>query len=289
MTLLLLVALVSQAGVEIPADSGQVAVELRGQPIDVFTYRPSTFHDGPMLVVFHGVLRNAAEYRDDAKRLADRLGMLVVAPRFDRMRFPGGKYNQGGLLNRDGTPAPRATWTYSLIPDLIAAVRQAEKRPDMPVYLIGHSAGAQFAERLAAFVDIDARRIVVANAGVHVFPTTKLPFSFGFGGLPDELSNDSALRAFLARPVTIYLGTSDTERDEDLYTGEQADEQGRNRLERGRNMFHAAERLAHERGWPFGWRLVEAVGVAHDHEAMFNDPMCKEAIFGGEEPPEKRP
>jgi pimeloyl-ACP methyl ester carboxylesterase len=287
MTLLLL-ALVSQVGVEIPAGAGKVAVELRGQAIDLFTYRPAAFHDGPMLIVFHGVLRNADEYRDDAEGLADRLEMLVVAPRFDRTRFPSDKYNRGGMLS-NGKLAPRDTWTWTLIPELIEKVRQLERRPDMPVYLIGHSAGAQFTERLAAFVPVDARRIVVANAGVHLFPNRDLPFSFGFGTIPEEVSNDAALKAFLARPITIYLGTGDVLRDDDLYTGEPADEQGRNRLERGRNMYHAAEALARERDWPFSWRLVEAPGVGHDHRAMFDNPMCKQALFGVDEPASKTP
>ena len=220
--------------------------------------------------------------RNHSREMADRLGALVVVPRFDRERFPGSKYNGGGLMGAGSEVAPRDTWTWSMIPQLIDEVRKLEHRPEMPVYVIGHSAGGQFAERLSAFVPIDARRIVVANAGVHLFPSRDLPFAFGFGKLPPELGGDQAIRAYLAQPITIYLGTGDTERDENLATGEYADDEGRTRLERGRNVFQRAEALARERGWPFHWRLVEAPGVAHDHAAMFNHPQCREALFGEE-------
>src|SRR5205814_4104078 len=51
------------------------------------------------------------------------------------------------------------------------------------------------------------------------------------------------------------------------------------RLERGRNTFEFARKLAHERGWAFHWRLVEADGIKHDHTLMFNDPQVAAALF----------
>ena len=71
---------------------------IRRRTFDVFTYKPANYKDGPLIVVFHGVLRNADTYRDNAKKLADRHGALVVAPRFDEKQFPSAKYQQGGLL-----------------------------------------------------------------------------------------------------------------------------------------------------------------------------------------------
>src|SRR5205814_1792075 len=84
---------------------------------------------------------NAKEYRDWAQPIADRCGGLVVTPEFDSQRFPSGDYQFGGLLTRAGELRPREEWTWSVIPAVVAAVRTAEKRPVMPYYLIGHSAG----------------------------------------------------------------------------------------------------------------------------------------------------
>lgn len=271
----------------VPTGDATLTVNLGGTRLKVFTYKPKSFDQGPMLLVFHGTDRNAVDYRNDARGMARRFGALVVAPEFDRERFPNARYNRGGLLHDDGTAAPRSEWTWSLIPKLAERFRTREGRPDMPYYLIGHSAGGQFVERLAAFVPTGASGAVVANAGVHLFPTRDLPFSFGFGDLPEPISNDAQLRHYLAQPITIYLGTDDTVRDDDFYTDDVADRQGRNRLKRGRNVFQAARTLAKKKGWPFGWRLVEAVGVGHDHQAMFDNPQCAVALFGDRTVPVK--
>lgn len=263
----------------LPAGPAKLDVDLGTAKIEVFTYKPANYHAGPMLMVFHGMLRNADEYRDHARAMGDRFGMLVVAPRFDSTQFGGGKYQQGGLM-RDGVVAPRETWTWSLVPRIADRIRQREGRSDMPYYLIGHSAGGQFLVRLTAFVPTAAARIVVANPGSDLFPTRGFPYPYGFGGLPDALAGDDRLREYLGRPMTLYLGTADVVRDDDLDTSAEADRQGPNRLSRGRNAFRQARALAVEKGWEFRWRLVEAAGVGHDHEAMFNAPECREALFG---------
>jgi glycerophosphoryl diester phosphodiesterase len=265
----------------IPAGTDRIELEIgpAHTPIEVFTCKPENYRDGPLILVFHGVLRNADEYRDHSKALADRLGALIVAPRFDKERFPNESYQQGGVRRQD-VPVDRPAWTFSRIPEIAAEIRKREGRPDMPYYLLGHSAGGQFVERLAGFVDSGAARLVAANPGTHLFPTRDQRYPYGFGGLPDELSSDRALRRYLAQPLTIYLGTADVEVDRNLTVGPEADTQGPVRLARGRNLFEFARKLAHERGWAFHWRLVEADGIKHDHTLMFDDPQSAAALFG---------
>lgn len=278
-----LIAAVLLAPPEVPAGSARVTVTLARQPIDVYTYKPADYHDGPLILVFHGVLRNADEYRDDAKVLGDRYGALIAAPRFDAERFPSKKYQQGGLLH-DGKLQPRAEWTWSRIPELIDELRRREGRPDMPCYLIGHSGGGQFLVRMAGFLSTGATRIVAANPGSELFPTRDMPYPLGFGGLPQSVSGDEQLKAYLAQPLTLYLGSRDTEQDEYFDNSSESNAQGKSRWERGHNAFRKAEELAKARGWKFGWRLVEAPGVGHDHEAMFRHPRCRVALFGEKTP-----
>lgn len=280
MSLLVVACLLLGQGA-IPPGSARIEVDLETARLEVFTYRPAGYRAGPMLIVFHGMLRNAEDYRDHARAMGDRFGMLVVAPRFDQAQFGAGTYQQGGLM-RNGEVAPRATWTWSLVPRLADRLRRQEGRPDMPYYLIGHSAGGQFLVRLTAFVPTEASRIVAANPGSELFPTQELDYPYGFGGLPDSVASEAHLRAYLARPLTLYLGTGDTVRDDDLDKSAQADRQGPNRYERGRNAYDRARELARSRGWDFRWRLVEAPGVGHDHQAMFDAPQCRDALFGPE-------
>ena len=275
---LLIIALLGSQG-QIPDGSGQLTIALRGTSLDLFTYKPSTYRDGPLIVVFHGVLRNADEYRDHARSMGDRFGALIVAPRFPEKEFPTSSYQEGGLII-DGKLRPRDEWTWQLVPALVDEVRKRAGRPEMPYYFIGHSGGGQFLIRLPGFVPPEAKRIVVSNPGTYLFPSRELPYPFGFGGLPDEISNDDALRRFLAQPITLYLGMEDTIRDEYFNTTPPAEQQGKTRWERGQNAYRAAQELARRQGWTCNWKLVVVEGVGHDHQAMFDHARCKDALFG---------
>ena len=263
----------------LPVGPARRRVDIGGAQIVVFTYRPVRCGDGPLLLVCHGRQRNAEEYRDHARGLADRCGMLVMAPLFDHQWGGRRRYQAGGLL-QGGRVAPREAWTWDVVPRLVAAVREQEGRPGLPYFLLGHSAGAQFLLRLSAFVPTQARRLVLANPGSWLFPTRDMPYPYGFGNLPPSLVSDRLIRSYLAQPITFLLGSEDSTRDEDLDVSADADRQGEHRLERGRNAFRAASVLARRRGWDLGWRLVEAPGVGHDHEAVFDSPACRTALLG---------
>jgi poly(3-hydroxybutyrate) depolymerase len=230
-----------------------------------------------LLLVFHGVNRNADEYRDFARELGDRNGALVAAPLFDSKQFPTAKYQQGGLMIK-GQLAPPEDWTWSAVPKLADVIRQRAGRPKMPYYLIGHSAGGQFLVRLAGFVKTDAVRIVAANPGTQLFPTTEMTFPYGFGNLPDSLSGDDALKRYLTQPLTIYLGTADIVADKNFEKSAKAMKQGDSRYERGKNAFAMAKKLAKDRGWKFNWRLVEAPDIAHNAKGMFDHRNCDRAL-----------
>jgi poly(3-hydroxybutyrate) depolymerase len=266
-----------------PAGSATLALDVGSRPLKVHTYKPANYHNGPLVLVFHGVLRNASEYRDHAKVIADRCGGLVAAPEFDEAHFPFWAYQRGGLV-RDGKPQPRDQWTWSLVPPLADQLRARLGRPDAPYYLIGHSGGGQFLARLAGFAPGGAARIVAANPGSELFPTRDQTFGYGFGGLPDELSNDDTLKRYLAAPLTLYLGTNDLAatkaQDEHFDESAEGKRQGATRYERGKNVFREASELAKAKGWPFAWRLVEAPGVGHSAKEMFTHPNCDAALFG---------
>lgn len=252
------------------------------EPITVFTYKPPTFREGPLIVVCHGVSRNAEDYRNYAITMAERFGAIVVTPLFDAQRFPSARYQRGGLVGADGKAQPSEAWTYAVIPKIVAHVRTLENKTaaTMPYYLIGHSAGGQFLVRLAAFLPGDAVRIVAANPGSDLFPTRDQDFGYGFGGLPAELNNDEVIRRYLAVPLTYYLGTDDIYPRPSFDDSAAANRQGKHRLERGRNCFEFARKLAAERGWAFNWRKVETPGIGHEAAFMFAAKEAGDALFG---------
>jgi pimeloyl-ACP methyl ester carboxylesterase len=247
--------------------------------ITVFTYKPRSYTNGPLLVVFHGMLRNADFYCSNAAPLAERFNMLVAAPCFDTNYFSRDEYNLGGVI-RHGIVQPRETWTYQHIVETINTVRQRENNPALPYYLIGHSAGGQFAMRYAAIMPPGAQRIVAANPGSDLFPRRDWEFGYGFGGLSPELSDDAALQRYLAAPLTLYLGQADTDpQHPELDRTADAEREGRYRLERGRACFAFAQKLAKSHGWQFNWRKVEVAGIAHDGQAMLAAPEAGKALF----------
>lgn len=269
----------------LPAGSGRHMVAAGGERIELHTYKPQHYDGGPILLVLHGLGANAAGYRDYAIPLADARGLLVVAPLFDRKRFPAWRYQSGGLV-RDQLAAgvlqlePRVQWTGTLILEIIEAVRTAEARPDLAYLMIGHSAGGQTLSRFAAFVPNTAQRILIANPSTYLWPSREERFPYGFGGLPAPLAEDAVLQRYLTQPVTVLLGTADVDRDANLNVRAGAERQGTNRYERGRNVFRAAQQLAQERGWAFRWELVEVPGVAHSARAMFGSTQAREALSG---------
>jgi hypothetical protein len=269
-------ALVAPATMAAPIapGNGQQTVDIAGTRMTVFTYRPPNCSDPSLLLVFHGVARNARAYRDYARPLADRNCLLLVAPLFDQRDFPGWRYQRGGIV-KDAAVQPASDWSGNVVPALVEWVRQQEGRP--PVYsLLGHSAGAQFLERLAAFVPTQARRIVVANAGSYVLPSIEVAAPYGLGKVYAGAEGDAQLRRYLELPLTIYLGEADTRDDRD--DSSEARAQGASRHQRGVNVFDAARKLAQERGWAFNWRLVELPGVGHSASKMFAAKQVSDAL-----------
>ena len=268
------------AAENIPVGFGKLSVGDGTNAITVFTYKPENYHDGPLLVVFHGMLRNGDLYCTNAAPLARRYGFIVAAPNFDTNHFSNDEYQRGGVL-KHGVAQPPEKWTYQFVLKTIAAVREHEGKSDLPYYLIGHSAGGQFAMRYAGMMSSGALRIVAANPGTDLFPRRDWEFGFGFGGLPPALSDDAALQRYLAAPLTLYLGLADIDpQHPELDRTAAAEREGKFRLERGRNCFAFAQKLAQEHGWQFNWRKVEVAGIAHDGKAMFAAPEAGEALFG---------
>lgn len=167
-------------------------------------------------------------------------------------------------------------WTGPLVLQLVAWVRQQENRP-LPYSMIGHSAGAQFLSRLAAFTPTEARRIVVANPSSYVFASLQIKAPFGMGGVYPPRSAERQLRRYLHAPVTIFLGKDDVgDKDRDESAGARA--QGETRLERGLNAYRSARALARARGWAFNWRLVGTPHVGHSAAKMFGSERVFDAL-----------
>ena len=251
-------------------------VDLGGIRLEVLTFRPKKCTPSALLLVFHGLHRNVESYRDDLHPLANELCMLEVVPLFDEQRFPSWRYQKGGIAHQ-GNVLPPTEWTGNLAIKLVDWAREQEGQPHLPYVMVGHSAGAQFLSRVAAFVPNQAAAIVIANPSTHVLPSTEIGAPFGFAGVYDKQESETALRNYLAQPVIMVLGKEDVG-DKDRDDEPAALQQGKTRYERGMNTFRSAQAAAAAHNWPFQWKLIELSNVGHSAGDVFNSRQVKAAI-----------
>jgi len=256
-------------------DSSQV--KINDIKIEVFTYRPVNCKNPSIFFVFHGIERTAKKYRNRAIEIADKACLMVFAPKFDKKRFPNWRYQRGGVVHKDKVKK-RSEWTASFVQELIDWAKREVKSKNPKVYLFGHSAGAQFLSRIAAYTpSLAVERIVIANPSTYVFPTLDESAPYGFGGLFSEFEAYKTIKAYLASPISIYLGQEDTDK-KNLHNNKAAKRQGKNRLERGRNIFQQAKAFATKKAWTFNWKLVEVPNIGHSSKEMLRADQLYQAL-----------
>jgi hypothetical protein len=258
----------------LPSGDGEASAEIEGVKFDIFSYRPSCrVHS--LLLVFAGLDRDADRYRDYARPLADKLCLLVLAPLFDKMRFPDWRYQKGGVV-RAGVVQDPLQWPSQYVLGVVEWARNQEGE-QLAYSLLGHSAGGQFLSRVAAFTPTAAQRIVIANPSTYVLASLDVKAPFGMGGVYPPDQAEAQLRRYLSAPISIFLGEDD-EGAKNRDDSANALQQGATRYARGLATFHSAQELAQSRGWTFNWRLVTVPGVAHSAAKMFASPQALQAL-----------
>lgn len=251
--------------------------------LDVYRHRPARAAQGLMLM-FHGNSGNAEALRDFAIPLAERLGLIIVAPLFDRKRFPPVAYQRGHITDGRGRPRDPGRWTTRLV---LALLDWAQEGRGLPYWLWGFSAGAQFLSRVAAFQPLprEPERYVIVSPSVHVQPTVgRWPQGeaapYGLGGVFEEAEERRVQRRYLERPVTLCVGADDTElTDPTLGRNRAARRQGPDRLSRAARTFDLGAMTALRLGCDFGWQLKIVPGIGHSARDMLA-PQTAMAVMG---------
>lgn len=240
-----------------------------GPPLPVWYQLPEqVFHDTPVVVVMHGVNRDADRYRDEWADLALAYRFIVIVPEFSRADFPGANgYNTGHFIGPNGTARPRSQWSFAVIEPLFDDIR-CRFGTAVPRYTIyGHSAGAQFVHRFVMFMpEARIEQAIAANAGWYTMPDQAIAFPYGVMNAPITAET---VKSALGKPLTLLLGTADTDTaGPDLRTTAEANRQGPHRYARGQS-FHAAGRaLAARLDARFAWRIEHVPGVGHKNGLM---------------------
>ena len=265
-----------------PVPAGKWSFEFRDargradRPIRVYTYRPQRCDSAcPIVIVMHGVKRNAYDYIGHWELAADRHNFIVLAPEFNARAWPrAAAYDLGDV---EGQPDPEK-WAFAAVEHLFDEVRDGQAG----YALFGHSAGGQFVHRMAMFrPDHRATTMVAANPGWYTMPEwrkdkAKAAFPYSLVGSP---AGEAQLRKALQRRMLVLVGEKDSEPDaENLNQSAGAKLQGEGRLDRGENFFKAATSAATELGVPLAWELHEIPATAHDAAAMSR--IASDLLFG---------
>jgi poly(3-hydroxybutyrate) depolymerase len=234
-------------------------------PQRVFYHRPAGWPaNGRIVMVMHGVGRNASTYRNDWIAQAERYGFLLICPEFSQSKFPHAAwYNQGGV-HRTADPT---LWSFAVPDRVFADVRKRFGATASRYSLYGHSAGSQFVHRMlliapSTLVD----QAIAANAGYYTLPLFDVPYPYGLQGLsvPDE-----QVANFLRWPLILLLGEADTNPNHPaLLRNAEADKQGIHRFARGMNFLEVGKREAARRGLTLAWRVATVPGAGHSNRRM---------------------
>jgi pimeloyl-ACP methyl ester carboxylesterase len=228
---------------------------------EYFLYLPGSLEkDAKVLVTVHGISRNAEEQAQSFKKLANRYGVVLVAPLFPRSRFSD--YQTLGAAGTGEKPD-------SILEHILAEVGSLTKADVNRVYLFGYSGGAQFVHRYTMAYPDRVAGTAVAAAGWYTFPDFKARFPRGLklrqGGtfqfVPEE---------FLRVPMVVLVGERDLGRGPVLKRSRRLDmQQGLTRVERGYRWTEAMRSAAAQRELQTTYRFQLLPRSAHS----FSDSM----------------
>lgn len=221
-----------------------------------FLYMPlNSATDAKTLIVIHGVGRGARSSAEQLVLLAERYGVILVAPLFSADRYPD--YQSLGLTEQ-GERADQAL--ERIVSDFISHTGSSA---DM-LNLFGFSGGAQFVHRFAMAYPERVARLVAGSAGWYTFPDEDVPYPSGTRFSTSSTDRFMVQERFLKVPALVFVGERDTERGTNFCQSPEVDEQqGTTRVERGRRWIEAMQSAAKVRNLDTEYRYMIAPGAGH--------------------------
>jgi predicted esterase len=238
--------------------------------IKVWTYKPENWkNEDRILFVMHGGGRNADDYLDAWKEIADSSNILVVAPEFENKfsKYITNDYQEGNLFTYFGSKNPKEEWAYSVIENIFDYIKENNNVTNETYDIFGHSAGGQFVHRMIMLMpEARIKTAIAANAGFYTFPNEDLEYPYGSKNTP---ITDNSIKKSFKKKLIILLGENDN--DPKLGTfreTELAMKQGAHRLERGSNFYQKSSELATETSSIFNWEIDTIEKVGHNYRKM---------------------
>ena len=240
-----------------------------GHTMNVWYCKPAGFTpDTPVVITLHGAGRGAKSSLNTLAPYAKQMGFMLLAPEFSKKNFPTlDEYNYGNY-HAAGRVNPKSQWSYTILERIFKDFVETRERTNArDYYLYGHSAGAQFAHRMALLLpEAKIKMVIAANAGTYAMPQFQARWPYGLGGTG---VTEKELGRYLGIPMTILLGDKDNDPNHRALTrGAEVDEQGIHRFGRGTNFFNLGKATAEKLKVVFGWKYQIVPGAGHEGGKM---------------------
>jgi hypothetical protein len=238
------------------------------KPVPVYIYLPSSFSSSSsLLVIMHGIDRNALSYGLAWTSFASANNTVVLAPEFNATDWSSSAYAQGNMFTGSdgaGSLNIKEKWTFTIVRDIERKIGQGLGLNDSSYTIWGHSAGAQFVHRMVLFApDVIMKTAIAANAGWYTAPDTTTIFPWGVKHPFLSLQRQDLIN-YTMRNLVLMRGTADTLRDSDLNVDSLSDAQGKNRYLRAGFFFQKGKEV----NASLRWLLLDVVGSGHDYRQM---------------------
>jgi poly(3-hydroxybutyrate) depolymerase len=226
---------------------------------DLFGVLRQAVHDDKFSRQFKEIPGNVQKLLDSESGSEQRLG--------NRMLLESLFGNSLIQKNETGKRLPPKRSNYALIGEIFALIRKARGGKQKQYLIYGHSAGAQFVQRMVMLEDKgEIARAVAANAGMYLTPDLSPEDPLALGRVNTDKQN---AKQALEKKFCVLLGENDNDPDDDyLPNSKYARRQGKTRLERGKNFFSRAEELAKELKADFKWEERVVSGATHSNAEM---------------------
>jgi hypothetical protein len=239
--------------------------------IKVYYYAPKELTKNSRIAfVLHGAGRKAEGYRDEWIQYAKKYNFIVLCPEFSEQDFPGWyAYNGGYIYNyKEKKYSPKEEWAFHVIERLFDFVKEDRKMRVDSYGIFGHSAGAQFVQRMVLFMPEARFSVAIANgAGDYTHPTFDRLFS---GGLGNTIATKQTVKKAFSKELIILMGSKDLMSKTMPKSEEQMHKW--DRVWRAKIFYKDAKEEAEKLGAEFNWRFQFVPNADH------NNP--KHALFG---------
>lgn len=233
---------------------------------------PSVASRPPLFVTVHGISRNAREHARLFAPLADRYGVVVLAP-----LFPAQTHDDYQRLGRKGD-AEHAARVLEAMVDEVGKLTGAKTER---FFLFGYSGGGQFAHRYAMAHPERVGAYAVGAAGWYTFPDLRFAYPHGLKPCKSRPNMEMVPKRFLVIPATVLVGERDTRPDSALRRSSRVNgQQGASRLERGRRWVAAMQQAARDQGLTGSFDFVALPQCGHSFSQCMQRGNMGGAVFG---------